>query len=174
MPRCHNKSLWVFLGVSLSALILQQISAQDRGNLTAADARKIIADGNREWSRARLALDKKTFEAMLALDFYIQQPGRRLGRQEYIDSISVDRPGVKLTRFDATVLTVQRTEGGWVAIIQEKLEFANKGYSLRIIRSGWKQEDNRWVITFIEFIGHENWTGGATPPFPDWESTPSH
>lgn len=173
MPRCHRRSLRVLLGVSLSALMMHQVSAQDRRALTAAEAREIIAYGNRELGRARLALDKKTFETMLAPGFYIQQPGRRLGRQEYIDSISVDRPGAKLTRFDATVLTVRPTEDGWIAVVQEKLEFEDKGYSLRIIRSGWKQEADRWMITFSEFIGHENWTGGARPPFPDWESTPA-
>jgi len=175
MQRSLKRSLWVLLGASLFALMTIQISAQDRGTLTAAEARKFIADGNREWGRARVALDEKTFEKMLAPGFYIQQPGRRLTRQEFIDGISVDRPNEKLTRYDTTVLTVQPTADGWVAIIQEKVEIEapgkNKGYSLRIIRAGWKQEDNRWMITYMEIIGHENWIGGAKPPFPDWEST---
>ena len=113
---------------------------------------------------------------MLAPGFTIQQPGRKLTRQEFIDGISVDRPDGKLTRYNTTVLTVQSTADGWVAIIQEKVEIespgGNKGYSLRVTRAGWKQEDNRWLITYAETIGHENWTGGAKPPFLDWEPTP--
>ena len=34
--------------------------------LTLAEARKIIADGNREWGRARVALDTAAFERTLA------------------------------------------------------------------------------------------------------------
>ena len=178
MPRLLKRSSWILLGASLFTVMTLQISAQVRGTVTAAtvtaaEARKIIGDGSREWSRARVALDKKTFEEMLAPGFYIQQPGRRLTREEFIDGISVERPGQKLKRSDAAVLTVQLTSDGWVAIIQEKLEFenpgGNTGYSLRISRVGWKQEGNRWMITFSEVVGHENWTGGAKPPFPDWE-----
>jgi hypothetical protein len=165
--------------ILISCLLLvavTSISAQDRLTLTASEVRKIITDGYRDWDLGRVALDRKIFEKMLAPDFYIQQPGRKLTRQEFIDGISVDRPDGKLTRYNTTVLTVQSTADGWVAIIQEKVEIeapgGNKGYSLRITRAGWKQEDNRWLITYAETIGHENWTGGAKPPFPDWESTP--
>ncbi|OGD23605.1 MAG: hypothetical protein A2Y69_12460 [Candidatus Aminicenantes bacterium RBG_13_59_9] len=151
-------------------------SAQDRSTLTTDEARKIIANGYLDWGRARLALDRETFERMLAPGFTIQQPGRKLARQEFIDGISVARPNEKLTRYDITVLTVQTTSDSWVAIAQEKVEIespgGNKGFSLKIIRAGWKQIDNRWMITYAETIGHENWTGGAKPPFQDWESTP--
>jgi hypothetical protein len=176
MPRSHKRRLWTFVCLFLFALMILQISSQDRVTLTATEARKIITDGYRDWSRARVALDRKVFEKMLASGFTIQQPGRKLTRQEFIDGISIDRPDGKLTRYDTTVLTVQPTADGWVAIIQEKIEIeapgGNKGYSLRITRAGWKQEDHRWMITDAETIGHENWTGGAKPPFPDWESTP--
>ncbi len=72
----------------LFALMILQISAQDRVALTAAEARRIITDGNRDWDRARVALDRKAFEKMLAPGFYIQKPGRGLTRQEFIDGIS--------------------------------------------------------------------------------------
>jgi hypothetical protein len=150
--------------------------SQDRSALTADEARKFIANGYLDWGRARLALDREAFEKMLAPGFTIQQPGRKLARQEFIDGISAVRPNEKLTRYDITVLTVQTTSDGWIAIAQEKVEIEspdkNKGYSLKIIRAGWKQIDHRWMITDMEFIGHENWMGGAKPPFPDWESTP--
>ncbi len=178
MRRSLKRGSWVLSGAFLFALISSPISAQDRGAVTAAEARKIIADGNRDWGRARVALDKTTFEKMLASDFYVQLPGRRLTRQEFIDGISAERPGAKLTRFDATVLTVQRTADGWVAVIHEKLEIegpdGSKGYSLWITRDGWKQEDGRWLITFSEAIGFENWVGGAKPPFPYWGPAPGH
>jgi len=148
------------------------IGAQDRLTLTSDEARKIIANGYLDWGRARLALDREIFEKMLAPGFTIQQPGRKLTRQEFIDGISAVRPNEKLTRHDITVLTVQTTSDGWVAIAQEKVEIEslgkNKGYSLKIIRAGWKQIDNRWMITYMEFVGHQNWTGGTKPPFTDW------
>jgi len=166
----------LILIISLLLAVATTISAQDRLTLTASEVRKIITDGYHDWGRARISLDRETFEKMLAPDFTIQQPGRKLARQEFIDGISVGRPNEKQTRYDITVLTVQSTADGWVAIIQEKVEIEapgkNRGYSLKIIRAGWKQVDNRWVIKNMEFIGHENWTGGAKPPFPDWESTP--
>jgi hypothetical protein len=171
------KKLILISCLFLFSLMILQISAQDRLTLTASEARKIITDGYRDWSRARVALDRKTFEKMLAPGFTIQQPGRKLTRQEFLDGISVDRPNEKLIRYDTAVLTVQPTADGWMAIVQEKVEIAapggNKGYSLRITRAGWKQEDNRWLIMYAETIGHENWTSGAKPPFPDWESTPA-
>lgn len=144
---------------------------QDSSLLTAAEVRKIIADGNRQWGKARVEYDKKTFEKMLAADFYVQLPGRRLTRQEFIESISVQPKGFKLTRFDATVLTVQPSADGWVAVIHEKLEIDipdGKVYSLWITRDGWKKVNNQWIITFSEAIGSEQWSGGKKPPFPDW------
>lgn len=165
----------IFIGCLL-LITMASMRAQDRSTLTAAEARKVIADGYLEWGRARLDQNRGTFEKMLAPGFTIQQPGRKLARQEFIDGISAIRPNEKLTRYDITVLTVQTTSDGWIAIAQEKVEIEspdkNKGYSLKIIRAGWKQIDHRWMITYMEFIGHENWMGGAKPPFPDWESTP--
>lgn len=145
--------------------------AQDSSPLTAVEARKVIADGNRRWGKARIEYDKKTYEDMLSPDFYVLIQGRKLTRQEFIDAISVQRPGVKLTRFDATVLTVQQSEGIWVAVIHEKLEIDSpdgKVYSLWITRDGWKRVNDRWIITFSEAIGFEQWRGGEKPPFPDW------
>jgi hypothetical protein len=148
-----------------------QLFASDSDNFNWRSG-SIIANGYLDWGRARLALDREIFEKMLAPGFTIQQPGRKLTRQEFIDGISAVRPNEKLTRHDITVLTVQTTSDGWVAIAQEKVEIEslgkNKGYSLKIIRAGWKQIDNRWMITYMEFVGHQNWTGGTKPPFTDW------
>jgi len=146
-------------------------SGQDSSPLTAAEARKIIAEGNRMWGKARVEYDTNTFEKMLAADFYGQLPSRKITRQEFIEGISTQRPGVKLTRFDATVLTVQKNTDGWVAVIHEKLEIDSpdgKVYSLWITRDGWKKVKDQWVITSSEAIGSERWRGGEKPPFPDW------
>ncbi len=142
-----------------------------QSNLSPAEARKIIGDGNREWGRARVARDKPAVGNFLAPDFYAQLPDRRITRQEFIDGISVDWPGSKLTRFDATVLTVQPTADGWVAIVHEKMEIEQadgKMYSLWITRDGWKKVNNRWMIAYSEAVASENWMGGAKPPFLDW------
>jgi hypothetical protein len=146
-------------------------SGQDSSRLSAAEARKIIVEGNRQWGKARVDLDIEAFEKMLAPDFYVQLPGRKLTRQQFIKMISAQMPGAKLTRFDATVLTVQRAKDGWVAIIHEKLEMDSpngKVYSLWITRDGWRKVGDQWVITFSEAIGSETWLGGEKPPFQDW------
>ena len=145
---------------------------------TLAEARAAIAEGNRAWGRARVAHDRATFERMLAPDFYVQFPGRRLTRQEFIDQISEGMPGGRLARFDASVLTVEpRGDGAWSAVIQEKLEIERAGpdgrpvkvYSLWITRDVWRLGGGEWRIASSEAIGTEMWRGGARPPFPDWD-----
>ncbi len=71
------------------------------------------------------------------------------------------------------MLTVEPSADGWVAVIEEKLEYERadgkgKAYSLWITRDGWKKVDNRWVVTFSEAVGSESWRDGAKPPFRDW------
>jgi Domain of unknown function (DUF4440) len=143
-----------------------------------AAAREAIAEGNRVWGRARVAHDRATFERMLAPGFYVQSAQGRMTREEFIDMISTGMPGTTLTRFDASVLTVQpAADGGWSAVILEKLEMERPGpdgrpmkaYSLWITRDGWKQDEGRWQITSSEVIGMQMWRDGATPPFDDWE-----
>ena len=58
--------------------------AAEAPKLTTAEARRIIADGNREWGRARVALDRAAFEKTLAPDFYVQLPDRKITRQRRI------------------------------------------------------------------------------------------
>jgi hypothetical protein len=149
--------------------------AQETPRLTPSEARKIIADGNIAWGKARVALDQATFQRMLAPDFYVQLPDQKMTRQQFLDRISSNPPAGKLTRFDASVLTVTPSAsiGGWVAIIQEKLEYERadgqgKTYALWITRDGWKKTGDRWVVTFSEAVGNEFWRDGAKPPFRDW------
>lgn len=140
--------------------------------MSAAAARQVIAQGNREWGRARVAFDRATFERMLAPDFYVQLRSRRVERQEFINTISAPPPGAKLVRFDATVLTVEATDFGWAAVIHEKMEYdlgnGAKAFSLWIARDGWRKTGNDRRIAFSEEADKENWIGGDKPPFPEW------
>ncbi len=173
----HLARIAGLLLLPLALLLAVAASPQEQGsNVSAAEARRIIAEGNMAWGRARVALDRAHFDKMLAPDFYVQFPERRLTRQEFIDMISTAAPGAKLVRFDATVLTVQPSKDGWVAVIHEKLESeftgadgkTQKAYALWITRDGWRKTGDRWFITFSEAIGNESWRGGARPPFRDW------
>jgi len=151
-------------------------AAPEMPALDADTARKLIADGNRTWGRARVARDVATFERMLAPDFYAQLQDRRLSRQQFIDRISAVDPKLRLVRFDATVLTVQPTPDGWAAVIHEKLERESrepggagpKTYALWITRDRWVWTGGEWRIASTEAIGNEVWDGGDRPPFGDW------
>ena len=77
--------------------------------VSSAEARKAIEAGYIEWAKARVALDMNTIERMLAPDFYFQLPDRKLTRQEFIDRMH----SLKITRFDASVLTVELRGNDW-------------------------------------------------------------
>jgi hypothetical protein len=82
-------STFAFLAVTMPVTIVGQSSQ----TVSRAEARKVIQDGNIEWGKARIAIDKNTFEKMLAPDLYIQLSDRRLTRQQFIDRISSYPPG---------------------------------------------------------------------------------
>jgi len=137
-----------------------------------SQAREIIVDLNRQWGRARVDHDRATLDRMLAPEFYVQLRDRRLTRAEFLDQISAPGGGGKLTRFDVTVLTVEPDGDGWIAVIEEKLEFVPEGrpavYSLWITRDRWKRFGDRWMALSSEAIGNEAWKNGAKPPLIDW------
>jgi hypothetical protein len=56
-----------------------------------------------------VALDMNTIERMLAPDFYFQLPDRKVTRQEFIDRMH----SLKITRFEAGVLTVELRGNDW-------------------------------------------------------------
>lgn len=165
--------------VILLALTPVSFFAQDASNVSRDEARKKIQQANIEWGKARIALDKQTFEKMMdpGPDFYVLlSGGRRLTRQQFLDRISAFPPGVTLVRFDASVLTVEAIGDHWVALIEEKLEFERKtpdgkverNYNLSITRDGWRKLNNdKWVALFSEQLGQEFWRGSA-PPIPNW------
>lgn len=165
-----------FVAALLALAAVSPLGAAAAPKLTVADARKIIAAGNVEWGKARVALDHAAFERTLAPDFYVGMPdGKKITRPEFLEMISSQPKGGKLVRFDASVLTVEPTPSAdvWIATIQEKLEFERtdggpRVYSLWVTRDTWKKLGDRWVVTSSEAIGDEFWRDGAKPPFKDW------
>ncbi len=109
--------------------------------------------GYAEWAKARVALDMNTIERMLAPDFYVQTPDQKYTRQEFIDSM----PSLKITRYDASVLTVEPRGNDWSVIISEKVEVetkdkdgkTSKGYRVLVARDGWRKlNDNQWQLSY--------------------------
>lgn len=147
--------------------------------VTREEARRMIQQENTAWGKARLALDKATFEKIMAPspEFYVQlSSGKRLDRQQFLDVISTYPPGVKLVRFDASVLTVEPKGDDWVAVIFEKLEVERKSpdgktekqYIVSITRDGWRKvSGDRWEALFSEQISQERWKG-TPPPIANW------
>jgi hypothetical protein len=127
MPPSRWLSIFAFLAGTMPVMLVGQ-ALIGRGSQIASreETRRAIQDGNVEWGKARVAIDKNAFEKMLAPDLYVQFGDRRLTRQQFIDRISFYPPGVTLTRFDARVLTIAPNGNDWVAIIFEKLEFERK------------------------------------------------
>ena len=150
----------------LAAIVTATAWAQSAPAVSSAEARKPI--------QARVALDKNTIERMLAPDLYVQTPDRKLTRQEFIDAI-FSRP-YSLTRFDATVLTVEPRGNDWAVLVFEKLEGqlkdksgkTSKIYIWGVARDGWGQRnDNQWTVLFSEELGGPQ-TSEEIPPIPNW------
>ena len=161
-----------------AAILLTSLASAARaaGPPSRAEGRKILVELNREWGKARVGFDRAAFERMLAPDFYVQLPDRKLTRKEFLDEISSPSPRARLTRFDVEVLTVEPVgDSGdeWIAVIEEKLEFVPpdgrpKGYSLWVTRDRWKKFGDRWMALSSEAIGDELWRNGEKPPFASW------
>ena len=168
-------TLWPVL-LAASALMASQPQAPKQEELTPAAARAAINAMYVTWGRARVELDKETLDSILAPDFYVSLYGRELSREKFLSDISQERPGSRLTRFDAEILTIRKTEKDWTVVIAEKIEVAISGSdgearkvcSLWVTRDGWRQEGEKWLVTFSEAIGHERWKPGTTPPIRGW------
>ena len=146
--------------------------AQSAPAVSPAEARKAIQVGYAEWAKARVALDMNTIERMLAPDFYFQLPDRKRTRQEFIDSMH----SLKITRFDASVLTVEPRGNDWSVLIFEKGEVETKdkdgktsrGYIALVARDGWRKlNDNQWTLLSSEPLGQQRWQE-EIPPIANW------
>jgi hypothetical protein len=168
-------TMHALLWLALASPVTTPTRAVPAGASTRAEGRRLLVDLNREWGKARVAFDRATFERMLAPEFYVQLPDRRMARNEFLDEISSPSPRARLTRFDVEVLTVEPVgDSGdeWIAVIEEKLEFVPDGkpkaYNLWVTRDRWKRIGDRWMALSSEAIGNELWRNGEKPPTPNW------
>lgn len=158
------------------ALMQNHSAAPKSAELTLADARAPIGATYVRWGRARVGIDRKALDVILAPDFYVSMYGRKISRDTFLNEISTEFPDRRLTRFDVDVLTVRKTDWGWTAVIAEKIEYSISGSSGEkqkqcgywVTRDGFSHEGDKWLITFSEVIGHERWAPGETLPIEDW------
>jgi ketosteroid isomerase-like protein len=155
----------------LAVVVTAAAGAQSAPAVSPDEARTAIQAGYAEWVKARIALDMNTIERMLAPDFYFQTPDRKRTRQEFIDSM----PSLKITRFDASVLTVEPRGNDWSVLIFEKGEVetkdkdgkTSKGYIVLVARDGWRKlNDNQWTLLSSEPLGQQRWQ--EIPPIANW------
>ena len=114
-----------------------------------------------------------TIERMLAPDFYFQSPDRRYTRQEVIDTM----PSLKITRFDASVLTVEPKGNDWSVLLFEKGEVETKDkngktskvYIVLVARDGWRKlNDNQWTLLSSEPLGQQRLGKDEIPSIANW------
>ena len=117
-------------------------------------------------------MDKNTIERMLAPDLYVQTPDQKLTRQEFIDTM----PSLRITRYDASVLTVEPRGNDWSVLISAKVEVETKDkdgktskiYVMGVARDGWgKLNDNQWTLLWSEQLGQQRWKD-ESPPTANW------
>lgn len=157
-------------------LLADETKTPDGDELTPAAARTAIDEMYKRWGRARIGLDTKEMETILAPDFYVSLYGQKISREKFIHDISQKRADVRLTRFDTDILTVRRTENEWTVVISEKIELTSAGSATAshkvcshwVTRDGWRKTGDKWQATFSEAIGHENWPPNTTPPVKGW------
>ena len=161
-----NLGWGILVSTLLAVIVTAAAGTQSAPAVSSAEARRAI--------EARVALDKNTIERMLAPDLCVQTPDQKLTRQELIDAI-FSHP-YTLTRFDATVLTVEPRGNDWASLVLEKLEGEikdNSGttikiYVMGVVRDGWgKLNDNQWTLLWSEPLGQQLWEE-EIPPIANW------
>ena len=143
---------------------------------TKAEVREVVTRWNADWAKARLATDTAAFQRMLPAEYVAVFNGDTMPRKAFLAGISAPPPGVKLARFDVTVLTVGESGDGWDAVIEEKLEIdrtasdgrVERTYHVWVIRDRWRNVDGRWSLASGDVVSTEGWRGGTRPPFTDW------
>ena len=167
-----NRGGRMLVSALLAVIVTTTAGAQNAPTVSSAEARKAIQAGYVEWAKARVALDMNTIEKMLAPDFYFQTPDKKHTRQEFIDGMS----SLKITRFDASVLTVEPRGNDWSVLIFEKAEVetkdkdgkTSKGYRVLVARDGWRKlNDNQWTLLSSEPLGQQRWQD-EIPPIANW------
>jgi ketosteroid isomerase-like protein len=161
----------ILVSTLAAVIVTAAAGAQSAPAVSSAEARKAIEAGYIEWAKARVSLDMNTIERMLAPDFYFQTPDQKHTRQEFIDSM----PSLKITRFDASVLTVGPRGNDWSVLIFAKVEVetkdkdgkTSKGYRVLVARDGWRKlNDNQWTLLSSEPLSQQRWQ--ESPPIANW------
>ena len=165
----------ILIPTLLTVIVAARAAAQTAPAINATEARKAIEGAYVVFGKAAVApMDKNTFEKMLAPDLYVQAKTRRATRQEYLDYI-YNRP-LTLTRFDATVLTVEPKDNYWDVLVFEKLEGqlkhkdgkTSKIYIWGVARDGWGlRNDNQWTVLYSEQLGGPQ-ESEDLPPIANW------
>jgi hypothetical protein len=85
-------------------------------------------------------------------------------------------PSLKITRFDASVLTVEPRGNDWSVFVFVKGEVetkddrgkTSKGYIVLVERNGWRKlNDNQWILLSSEVLGQQR-RNGEIPPIANW------
>jgi hypothetical protein len=165
----------ILVSTLLVVIVTAAAGAQTAPAISSTDARKAIEAAYVVFGKAAVGpMDKNTMERMLAPDLYVQTATRRATRQEYLDYLYT-RP-LTLTRFDATVLTVEPRGNDWAVLVFEKLEGqlkdksgkTSKLYIWGVARDGWGQrKDDQWTVLFSEELGGPQ-TSEEIPPIANW------
>jgi hypothetical protein len=158
---CVNLGRRILASTLLAVIVTAAGGAQSVPAVRSAEARKAIEAGYAEWAKARVALDMNTIESMLAPDFFLTfRP--KSSTAEFIDRMH----SLKITRFDASVLTVEPRYNDQSVLISEKGEVetkddhgkTTKGYIVLVARDGWRKlNDNQWTLLCSEPLGQQRW-----------------
>ena len=163
----------ILVSTVLAVIITATAGAQSAPAVSPAEARNAIQAGYAEYAKARVALDMNTIERMLAPDFYFQTPDKKLTRKQFIDSM----PSLKITRFDASVLTAEPRGNDWSVLLFEKGEVETKDkdgktskfYIVLVARDGWrKSNDNQWTLLSSEPLGQQRVGKDEIPQIANW------
>ena len=155
----------------LAVIVTAAAGAQSAPAVSPDEARTAIQGGYAEWVKARIAVDMNTIEKMLAPDFSLQLPDRKLTRQEFIERVRTS----KITRFEESVLTVEPMGNDWSVHVFLKVEAetkdkdgkTSKGYRVLVSRDGWRKlNDNQWILLSSQVLGQQQWT--ERPPIANW------
>ena len=124
-PLYMNLGRRILVSTLLALIVTAAAGAQSAPAMSSTEARKEIESAYVVFGKAAVApMDKNTMEKMLGPDLYVQTTTRRATRQEYLDYLYT-RP-LSLTRFNATVLTVEPRGNDWAVLV-----FENSRASLR-------------------------------------------
>jgi hypothetical protein len=165
----------ILVSTLVAVIVTVAAGAQSAPAMSSTEARKAIGAAYVAFGKAAVGpMDKNTMEKMLDPDLYVQTATRRATRQEYLDYLYT-RP-LTLTRFDATVLTVEPKGNDWSVLVFEKLEGllkdksgkTSKIYIWGVARDGWGlRKDNQWTVLFSEELGGPEHSE-EIPPIANW------